>query len=156
MEQDKNKVTEDLRNTVENDHELILLLKKEIEELTSHAIEVEDRLEVSQENYRDSSEQLALHEKLSAQHGILKWIFFGVIGLVMMMGMLVFWGWHTKQTTIEREMAFFERILLVLIGIVGGAVSSFFDIRNFTINTRNGNGNGSSDKKGGSPVKDTD
>ena len=146
-------MSEDLRNTVENDHELILLLKKEIEELTSHALDVEDRLEVSQENYQESSEQLALHEKLSAQHGILKWIFFGVIGLVMMMGLLVFWGWHTKQTTIEREMAFFERILLVLIGIVGGAVSSFFDIRNFTISSTR-NGNGSSDKKSG--VKDTD
>ena len=147
------KMTEDLRSTVESDHELILLLKKEIEELTSHALDVEDRLEVSQENYRDSSEQLALHEKLAAQHGILKWIFFGVVGLVAMMGLLVFWGWHTKQTTIEREMAFFERILLVLIGIVGGAVSSFFDIRNFTITSRNGNGNGS-DKKSG--LKDTD
>ena len=146
-------MSEDLRSTVENDHELILLLKKEIEELTSHALDVEDRLEVSQENYQESSEQLALHEKLSAQHGILKWIFFGVIGLVMMMGLLVFWGWHTKQTTIEREMAFFDRILLVLIGIVGGAVSSFFDIRNFTISSSR-NGNGSSDKKSG--VKDTD
>ena len=146
-------MSEDLRSTVENDHELILLLKKEIEELTSHALDVEDRLEVSQENYQESSEQLALHEKLSAQHGILKWIFFGVIGLVMMMGLLVFWGWHTKQTTIEREMAFFERILLVLMGIVGGAVSSFFDIRNFTISSSR-NGNGSSDKKSG--VKDTD
>ena len=145
-------MSEDLRSTVENDHELILLLKKEIEELTSHALDVEDRLEVSQENYQESSEQLALHEKLSAQHGILKWIFFGVIGLVMMMGLLVFWGWHTKQTTIEREMAFFERILLVLIGIVGGAVSSFFDIRNFTISSSR-NGNGSSEKKA---VKDTD
>ena len=156
MEQGKNKLTEDLKSTVESDHELILLLKKEIEELTSHAIEVEDRLEVSQENYRDSSEQLALHEKLSAQHGILKWIFFGVIGLVMMMGMLVFWGWHTKQTTIEREMAFFERILLVLIGIVGGAVSSFFDIRNFTINGRNGNGNGNGPSPKNNNQKDTD
>ena len=146
------RITEDLKNTVESDHDLILLLKKEIEELTSHALEVEDRLEVSQENYRDSSEQLALHEKLAAQHGILKWIFFGVVGLVVMMGCLVFWGWHTKQTTIEREMAFFERILLVLIGIVGGAVSSFFDIRNFTI-TGSRNGNGNSEKK---TVKDTD
>ena len=86
---EKDKVAEDLRSTVENDHELILLLKKEIEELTSHALDVEDRLEVSQENYQESSEQLALHEKLSAQHGILKWIFFGVIGLVMMMVLIL-------------------------------------------------------------------
>jgi len=50
-------------------------------------------------------------------------------------------------------MAFFERIILVFIGIVGGAVSSFFDVRNFTIG-RNGNNNvnGNNNK----PAKDTD
>lgn len=116
------------------DAETIMALKEELVALHSHNEEVEARL-------HESSEQLALHEKLVAQHGILKHVFYGVIGLIMMMGVLVFWGWHTKQETIEREMAFFERILLVLIGIVGGAVSSFFDIRNFTI-TKNGNGNG--------------
>lgn len=117
------------------DADTILALKEELEALHAHNDEVEARL-------HDSSEQLALHEKLVAQHGILKHVFYGVIGLIFMMGGLVFWGWHTKQTTIEREMAFFERILLVLIGIVGGAVSSFFDIRNFTVSSRNGNGNG--------------
>ena len=147
------KMAEDLRSTVESDHELILLLKKEIESLTTHALDVEDRLEYSQNSHMDTSQQLAMHEKLSAQHGILNSVFWGVISLIMMMGALVIVGWFTKQTTIEREMAFFERILLVLIGIVGGAVSSFFDIRNFTISSRNGNGNGS-DKKSG--VKDTD
>ena len=141
-------MTDDLANEVESDHELILLLKKEIEELTSHTAEVEDRLKVSQENYRDSAEQLAMHEKLSAQHGILRAVFFGVVGLVMMMGVLVMIGWFTNQTTIEREMAFFERILLVLIGIVGGAVSSFFDIRNFTISA-----NGAKNGKNGPPLK---
>ena len=145
--------TEDLRDKVESDHELILLLKNEIEQLTSHAIEVEDRLEVSQNSHMDTSQQLAMHEKLSAQHGILNSVFWGVISLIMMMGVLVIIGWFTKQTTIEREMAFFERILLVLIGIVGGAVSSFFDIRNFTISGRNGNGNGDAKKPA---VKDMD
>ena len=145
--------TEDLRDKVESDHELILLLKNEIEQLTSHALEVEDRLEHSQSSHMDTSQQLAMHEKLSAQHGILSSVFWGVISLIMMMGVLVIIGWFTKQTTIEREMAFFERILLVLIGIVGGAVSSFFDIRNFTISGRNGNGNGDSKKPA---VKDMD
>ena len=148
-------MTDDLVSQVESDHELILLLKKEIEDLTSHTAEVEDRLEVSQENYRDSSEQLAMHEKLSAQHGILRSVFFGVVGLVMMMGALVVVGWVTDQTTIEREMAFFERILLVLIGIVGGAVSSFFDIRNFTISS-NGAKNGNNNTPSKNNMKDTD
>ena len=148
-------MTDDLASQVESDHELILLLKKEIEELTSHTAEVEARLEVSQENYRDSSEQLAMHEKLSAQHGILRSVFFGVVGLVTMMGALVVVGWVTDQTTIEREMAFFERILLVLIGIVGGAVSSFFDIRNFTISS-NGTKNGNNNAPAKNNMRDTD
>ena len=147
-------MTDNLENETKTDHELILLLKKEIEELTAHAIEVEDRLEHSQTSHMDTSQQLAMHEKLSAQHGILSSVFWGVSSLIMMMGVLVLIGWFTKQTTIEREMAFFERILLVLIGIVGGAVSSFFDIRNFTISGRNGNGNGPPPKNNN--AKDTD
>ena len=134
-------MTDDLEKTVANDHEMILLLKKEIEDLNHHLDDTEVRLIAATDSYNETSEQLALHEKLAAQHGILNSVFWGVISLIMMMGALVIVGWFTKQTTIEREMAFFERILLVLIGIVGGAVSSFFDIRNFTISGRNGNGN---------------
>ena len=133
-------MTEAFEDSTETDHEMILLLKKEIEDLTHHLDDTEIRLEAATDSYHDTAEQLALHEKLSAQHGILKSVFWGVISLIMMMGILVLVGWFTKQTTIEREMAFFERILLVLIGIVGGAVSSFFDVRNFTISTKNGNG----------------
>jgi hypothetical protein len=136
-------------DTEKSDHELILILKKEIEDLTKHITKTERNLGESQQDLHDTSEQLAIHEKLSVQHGILKSVFWGVITLIMMMGVLVLVGWFTKQTTIEREMAFFERILLVLIGIVGGAVSSFFDVRNFTISKQpNGNNKPS--------VKDTD
>lgn len=122
-----------MKNENETDHELILTLKQEIEDLTKNITRTE-------KNLGDTAEQLALHEKLSAQHTILSHIFYGVIGLIMLMGVLVIVGWITKQTTVEREMAFFERIILVLIGIVGGAVSSFFDVRNFTISKQpNGN-----------------
>ena len=117
---------------IQQDHELILTLKNQIEELTKH-------ITVTEWHLGDTSEQLAIHEKLSAQHTILSSIFYGVLTLIIMMGVLVIVGWVTKQTTIEREMAFFERIILVFIGIVGGAVSSFFDVRNFTINKQNGN-----------------
>ena len=116
---------------IQQDHELILTLKKQIEDLTDH-------INVTEKDLGDTSEQLAIHEKLSAQHTILSSIFYGVLTLIIMMGVLVIVGWVTKQTTIEREMAFFERIILVFIGIVGGAVSSFFDVRNFTINKQNG------------------
>jgi hypothetical protein len=137
-------------DTEKSDHELILILKQQIEDLTKHITQTEQNLTYSEQNLHDTSEQLAIHEKLSAQHTILRSIFYGVLGLIVMMGVLVMVGWFTKQTTIEREMAFFERIILVFIGIVGGAVSSFFDVRNFTISKPNQNGN---NKPG---VKDTD
>ena len=128
------------KNDVESDHELILSLKQKIEDLTEHISVTETNLSYSEQDLHDTAEQLAIHEKLSAQHTILRSIFYGVLGLIVMMGVLVIVGWTTKQTTIEREMAFFERIILVFIGIVGGAVSSFFDVRNFTISKPNQNG----------------
>ena len=134
-------IEEDMKSlgkVVESDHEMILLLKQEIEGLNG-------QLAKSESNYHETSEQLSIHEKLSAQHALLRHIFYGVIGLVICMWVLVFVGWITGQEAIEREMAFFERIILVFIGIVGGAISSFFDVRNFTLApttaTKNGNGN---------------
>tara|TARA_Y100001951_G_scaffold26896_1_gene20828 strand:+ start:305 stop:742 length:438 start_codon:yes stop_codon:yes gene_type:complete len=136
------------KNDVESDHELILSLKQKIEDLTEHISVTETNLSYSEQDLHDTAEQLAIHEKLSAQHTILSAIFYGVLGLIMMMGVLVIVGWVTKQTTVEREMAFFERIILVLIGIVGGAVSSFFDVRNFTISgNRKNNTNGNNNNK---------
>ena len=79
--------------------------------------------------------------------------FIGIL-LVVCMWSLVFVGWVTNQTSIEREMAFFERIILVFIGIVGGAVSSFFDVRNFTVSNGNGNGNGNNPR--GKKAEDTE
>ena len=138
---------------VESDHEIILTLKQQIEDLTEHIATTEQTLSHSEQDLHDTAEQLAVHEKLSAQHTILSAIFYGVLGLIAMMGVLVIVGWVTKQTTVEREMAFFERIILVLIGIVGGAVSSFFDVRNFTISGRKNNSNGNNNNK---PTKDID
>ena len=126
-----------MENDIESDHELVLALKQQIEDLTDHITRTERSLSYSEQNLDDTAEQLALHEKLAAQHTILSHIFYGVLGLIVMMGVLVIVGWITKQTTVEREMAFFERIILVLIGIVGGALSSFFDVRNFTISGKN-------------------
>ena len=127
-----------LEEIVDSDHEMIEILKKEISNLNND-------LQQSKDNHRESAEALALHEKVSAQQTLLKHIFYGVIGLIVCMWTLVFVGWMTEQASIEREMAFFERIILVFIGIVGGAISSFFDVRNFALSSvkaPNGNGNG--------------
>ena len=138
------KAIEKLGEVVESDHEMILLLKTEIEKLNI-------QLATSEENHSETSEQLSIHEKLSAQHALLRHIFSGVIVLVICMWTLVFVGWVTGQEAIEREMAFFERIILVFIGIVGGAISSFFDVRNFTLAPVTKNG-----KNGNNKPKDTD
>ena len=137
-----------LEQIVDSDHEMIELLKREIDALNND-------LQYSKQNQDETAEQLALHEKVSAQQTLLKHIFYGVISLIICMWSLVFVGWFTEQETIEREMAFFERIILVFIGIVGGAISSFFDVRNFALSSvkaPNGNGNGHSNGK----PKDTD
>ena len=139
-----------LEQIVDSDHEMIELLKKEISTLNTD-------LQESKQSYRESAEALALHEKVSAQQTLLKHVFSGVIGLVLCMWSLVFVGWFTGQQTIEREMAFFERIILVFIGIVGGAVSSFFDVRNFALSSvKSPNGNGYSNGNGNVKPKDTD
>ena len=143
---------DELENGIESDHDLIILLKNKIDDLTTEVKETEEHLESSLNAHTETSHQLALHEKVSAQHQLLRHIFYGVILLVTMMGALVLVGWATGQTSVEREMAFFERIILVFIGIVGGAVSSFFDVRNFTLN--NGNGGSLPAKK--KTVQDTE
>ncbi len=141
----------------QEDHEMILALKDKLELLTDELHTTEQHLEESIHSHGETTAQLAVHEKLTAQHKLLKHIFYGVVLLVMGMWSLVFVGWLTGQQSIEREMAFFERIILVFIGIVGGAVSSFFDVRNFTLpSSRNGNGNGNGNGSRSKKPEDTE
>ena len=103
----------------ESDHQIIINLQDQIDKLNKDVLH--------------SESQLAIHEKITAQNRLLIYIFLGLIFTIIMMAILVVIGWLTKQTSVERELAFFERIILVLIGIVGGAVSSFFDVRDLNI-----------------------
>ena len=112
-------IDQNIKEMAEEDHELILHLKDQIDNLTK--------------DLQHGESQLALHEKISAQNSLLIYIFLGLVFTIVMMAVLVVIGWVTKQTTVERELAFFERIILVLIGIVGGAVSSFFDVRDLKV-----------------------
>ena len=116
---DKDKLDELDKELAESDHEIILHLKDQIDDL--------------HKDVQHGESQLALHEKIAAQNQLLIYIFLGLIFTIIMMAVLVVIGWVTKQTTVERELAFFERIILVLIGIVGGAVSSFFDVRDLKL-----------------------
>ena len=58
-----------LEKIVDSDHEMIELLKQEIANLNTD-------LQQSKDNYRESAEALALHEKVSAQQTLLKHIFY--------------------------------------------------------------------------------
>ena len=142
MKKRSRNVADQLEKEATDDHELILSLKDKLEALTDELHTTERHLEDSLTHHNETATQLAVHEKLNAQHKLLRSIFAGVILLVVCMWSLVFVGWVTNQTSIEREMAFFERIILVFIGIVGGDVSSFLDVRNFTVSNGNVNGNG--------------
>ena len=119
MSNDKDKLDELDKEIAESDHEIILHLRDQIDDL--------------HKDVQHGESQLALHEKIAAQNQLLIYIFLGLIFTIVMMAVLVVIGWVTKQTTVERELAFFERIILVLIGIVGGAVSSFFDVRDLKL-----------------------
>ena len=119
MSNDKDKLDELDKEIADSDHEIILHLRDQIDDL--------------HKDVQHGESQLALHEKIAAQNQLLIYIFLGLIFTIVMMAVLVVIGWVTKQTTVERELAFFERIILVLIGIVGGAVSSFFDVRDLKL-----------------------
>ena len=75
------------------------------------------------------------HERLTKTQGqisVVRMVFMGVILLIggMVMMSVVSW-WSPKVSTgIEKELAFFERLLLVLLGILGSATVALYDQRN--------------------------
>lgn len=81
------------------------------------------------EEARQAAERDAfLQRKLSVQTELFRTIYHGTIGLVIMLAGLVVFGWITNK--LEKDsLAMFERILLVLTGMLGTAVASIFDAR---------------------------
>lgn len=72
---------------------------------------------------------LLRQKRLSGQITLLRQIFAGTVGLIMMLGMLIVAQWATG-TTDPDGLAMIERVLLVLTGILGSAMASVFDSRN--------------------------
>jgi PAS domain S-box-containing protein len=96
------------------------------------AREVADRLREEAEAARAEAEGAALkHKRLSGQISLLRQIFAGTIGLVVMLGVLVVAQWATGISDPD-GLAMVERVLLVLTGILGSAMASVFDSRNRT------------------------
>ena len=90
------------------DHEVILILETQVQDLMTNLT------------------------KTQGQISVVRMVFMGVILLIggMVMMSVISW-WSPKVSTgIEKELAFFERLLLVLLGILGSATVALYDQRN--------------------------
>lgn len=104
------------------DHEVILILERQVTELNSSLA----KSEVQNSNLM----------KTQGQISVVRLVFLGVLILVggMVMMSVISWWSPKVQVGIEKELAFFERLLLVMLGILSSAVVALYDSR--------GNGNG--------------
>lgn len=89
-----------------------------------------ERLQAEADEARKLAEDGLLRQRrLSGQITLLRQIFGGTVGLVVMLGVLVVAQWVAGITDPD-GLAMVERVLLVLTGILGSAMASVFDSRN--------------------------
>ena len=94
------------------------------------AKEQADQMRAAAEEAMKSAESnLLKQKKLSAQVSLLRQIFLGTLGLIVLLAVLVVIGWLSGQYE-KDSLAMFERILLVLTGMLGSAMAGVFDSRN--------------------------
>ena len=100
------------------DHEVILILETQVHDLMTNLSKTEKQ-----------NERLT---KTQGQISVVRMVFMGVIMLIgSMVGMSIVSWWSPKVAVgIEKELAFFERLLLVLLGILGSATVALYDSRN--------------------------
>lgn len=100
--------------------------QKKLEEALNEA----NRLKEEAHEARALAEDGLLKQKrLTGQISLLRQIFAGTVGLIIMLGMLIAAQWATGTTDLD-GLAMIERVLLVLTGILGSAMASVFDSRN--------------------------
>ena len=101
-----------------SDHEVILILETQVQDLIK--------------NLDKSEKQYSNLLKTQGQISVVRLVFIGVLILVgCMVCMSVVSWWSPKGPIgIEKELAFFERLLLVLLGILSSAVVALYDQRN--------------------------
>lgn len=87
-----------------------------------------DRLrQVADEARAAAEDGLLRQQRLSGQVTLLRQIFAGTVGLVVMLGALVVAQWSTGST--GEGLSMIKDVLLVLTGILGSAMASVFDSR---------------------------
>ena len=119
MNQTHNKSNSENNDSYEGktDHEVILILETQVQDLMNN-------LDKSQ---RQNSSLL----KTQGQISVVRLVFIGVILLVggMVLMSVISWWSPKGPVGIEKELAFFERLLLVMLGILSSAVVALYDQR---------------------------
>lgn len=104
--------------------------EKELLEATTKLKQVVEEAEEAKkeaiEARRAAETSLLRQKRLSGQISLLRQIYGGTIGLVVLLGVLVVASWITG-TTDKDALSMIERVLLVLTGILGSAMASVFD-----------------------------
>ena len=69
--------------------------------------------------------------KMQGQISVVRLVFIGVMTLIGCMVVMSVVSWWSPRVTggIEKELAFFERLLLVMLGILSSAVVALYDSR---------------------------
>ena len=100
------------------DHEVILILETQVQELIKNL----DKSE------RDN-ERLY---KTQGQISVVRLVFVGVMGLIFSSVIMTVISWWSPKGSLglEKELQFYERLLLVMMGILSSAVVALYDQRN--------------------------
>lgn len=101
-----------------SDHEVILILEAQVQGLIKSLNKSE----------RDN-ERLA---KTQGQISVVRLVFIGVMGLIFATVIMTIVSWWSPKAALglEKELQFYERLLLVMMGILSSATVALYDGRN--------------------------
>ena len=107
-----------------SDHEVILILEQQTLDQEKAILELKNSLNRTE---RENANLL----KLQGQVSVVRLVFIGVLSLIGCMIIMSVISWWSRKGTVglEKELAFFERLLLVLLGILSSAVVALYDSR---------------------------
>jgi len=118
---------EELHEAVERANAAVARAEAAKAEAEENAAEMRCLKEAAQEAQRIAEDNALKQKRLSGQITLLRQIFGGTVGLVVMLGVLVVAQWSTGS---EGEgLSMIKDVLLVLTGILGSAMASVFDTR---------------------------
>ena len=107
-----------------SDHEVVILLEKQ-------TLQQEQAIQDLQKNLNRKEQENSALMKMQGQISVVRLVFIGVMTLVGGMALMSVVSWWSPKGTIgiEKELAFFERLLLVMLGILSSAVVALYDSR---------------------------